>query len=243
MQIHGPSVINPDPTDISVDVNAADPERPFVNVQFPGGVHFYLDDGDADTLIKVFCQAKEMLAAHRHAVACHSGLGEYVNGTGQVVPEGTCGAGSVTHSWLCTRVPGHPGEHYTVTGNGAVKWPAVAEGLPVAEDDGGDGDDNREPYCLGCLFSLDAAGEHMFPDGVMMPAHEIELGWREPVGRPVTQAGRDLQDGALAAEQTARDMENAQSAEVRRIGKLHTDGHITADECAEMVDKVIGEHA
>ena len=197
MQIHGPSVIGPDPTTITVEVNARNAENPFVKVEFPGGLHFYLDDGDADVLIKVFCQAKDMLAGHRHAVANHAGIGEYVNGTG----------------------------------------------LPVAEDDGGDGDDDREPYCVTCLFKLSRLGFHLYPDDAIVSAHTMVLGWREPVGRPVTQAGRDLQADSVAAEQTARDMENAQAAEVRRIGKLCTDGHITDAECAEMVDKVLGEHA
>lgn len=198
MQIHGASAFVDGPGDISVDLNASNPEFVFVKVGFPGG--FYMTvygDDDADMVITKFLQAKDMHAAHRNAVANHAGIGEYVNGTG----------------------------------------------LPVAEDDGGDGDDDREPYCTVCLFKLSRLGFHLYPDDAIVAAHTMVLGWREPVGRPVTQAGRDLQAGSLAAEQTARDMENAQAAEVRRIGQLHTDGHITDAECAEMVDKVLGEHA
>jgi hypothetical protein len=255
VQIHGSSAFVTGPGDITVDLNAADPDFVFVKVGFPGGVYMTVyGAGDADMVITKFLQAKDMLAAHRHAVANHAGIGEYVNGTTQAtgeadqathldnstadglpVPAGTCRAGAISHSWLCTRLPGHDGDHYTVTGNGAVKWPAVAEGLPVAEDDGGDGDDTREPYCTTCLFTLDAAGEHhLYPDDAIVAAHEIVLGWREPVGREI--------HGVQAYVNTAED---AQAAEVRRIGKLHTDGHITDAECKQLTDKALGlgEHA
>jgi hypothetical protein len=176
VQIHGPSSEFA-AADVTVELNATRPEDPFITIMWPNGVRVYLDDGEADYLIKVILQAKDMLAAHRNAVACHAGIGEYVNGTG----------------------------------------------LPVAEDDGGDGDDDREPYCVTCGFTLDAAGEHLYPPDAIVEAHLAVEGWREPVGVP---SGED-----------------AQAAEVRRIGKLHTDGHITEDECQQMVDKVLGEHA
>jgi hypothetical protein len=103
VQIHGPSVINPDPAAISVDVNDHDPDRLFVKVEFPGGIRFYLDNGDADVLIKVFCQAKDMLHAHQHAAVMTDPL-----------------------------APLRDAPHF-------------GDGLPVLDDDGGDGDDEPEP--------------------------------------------------------------------------------------------------
>jgi hypothetical protein len=61
------------------------------------------------------------------------------------------------------------------------------EGLPVAEDGGDDGD-TREPYCKVCLFTLDAKGDHLYPDGLIVGAHDPEPDWREPVGRKPTAA-------------------------------------------------------
>ena len=125
--------------------------------------------------------------------------------------------------YICTEPVGHePSDHVAMGGDVECdRWPA-AEGLPVAEDDGGDGDDTREPYCTVCGSTLTAKGEHrLYPDGAIVAAHETVLGWRDPAG-------------VLSGE-------DAQSAEVRRIGKLHTDGHITDAECQQMVDKVLGD--
>ena len=234
MQIHGSSAFVDGPGDITVDLNAADPEFVFVKVGFPGGVYMTVyGDGDADTVITKFLQAKDMLAAHRHAVANHAGLGEYSTPfTAESAAEAAQCAGPGDDGVICTRLAGHDGLHYTVTSQGAVQWPESTTGLPVAEDDSGDGDDDREPYCTVCLFTLDAAGEHFYPDDAMAVVHETVLGWREPVGREI--------HGVQAYVSTAED---AQAAEVRRIGKLHTDGHITDAECAQMVNKVLGEHA
>jgi hypothetical protein len=115
------------------------------------------------------------------------------------------------------------GYRHAVANHAGIGEYVNGTGLPVAEDDGGDGDDDREPYCTWCGFTLDAAGRHLYPDDVIPDLHETELGWREPVGVP---SGED-----------------AQAAEVRRIGKLHTDGHITDAECQQMVDKVLFPHA
>jgi len=67
MQVHGPGgVIDGSAIEVSINGGKED-QHPFVTVQFPTGVRFYLDAGDADTLIKVFCQAKDILHAHQHA--------------------------------------------------------------------------------------------------------------------------------------------------------------------------------
>ncbi len=206
-----------------ISISAPTGSEPSAVIHWAGGNEHLTGVAQADERIGIYLQAKEMLAGYRHAVANHAGIGEYASPfTAASATEAAQCAGPGDDGVICTRLAGHDGLHYTVTSQGAVQWPE--SGLPVAEDDGGDGDDNREPYCTVCLFTLDAAGEHhLYPDDAIVAAHETVLGWREPVGVP---SGED-----------------AQSAEVRRIGKLHTDGHITAAECAELVDKALGEHA
>jgi hypothetical protein len=219
VQIHGPSSEFA-AADVTVELNATRPEDPFITIMWPNGVRVYLDDGDADYLIKVILQAKDMLAAHRNAVACHAGIGEYVNGDTAAPGTGKIHSSAGWDPSACAECGSREG---TVVDGWHPECRRYREGLPVAEDDGGDGDDNREPYCTWCGFTLDAAGRHLYPDDVIPDLHETELGWREPVGVP---SGED-----------------AQAAEVRRIGKLHTDGHITDAECQQMVDKVLFPHA
>jgi hypothetical protein len=176
VQIHGASAFVDGPGDITVDLNAHDPEFVFVRVGFPGGVYMTVyGDAEADMVITKFLQAKDMLAAHRHAVACHAGIGEYVNGT---VAENT----APKRVKLC-RCDRDPRSHVPMAS--CPEW-KDAKGLPVAEDDGGDGDDQREPYCIVCLFTLDAAGDHMYPLDAIIQVHDTEVGWREPVGREPT---------------------------------------------------------
>src|ERR1017187_7702890 len=143
VQIHGPSSEFA-AADVTVELNATHPQDPFITIMWPNGVRVYLDDGEADYLIKVILQAKDMLAAHRNAVACHSGLGEYVNGTRSRCPADW---GSGTESQRCPWLAGHGAVHRDNSGH---EWTDGGEGLPVAEDDGGDGDDDREPYCVTC---------------------------------------------------------------------------------------------
>jgi hypothetical protein len=54
----------------------------------------------------------------------------------------------------------------------------------------------------------------------------------------------NVQDVHMECVDTAIEVpETERAAEVKRIGQLHADGLITSLECAEMVDKVLGEHA
>jgi hypothetical protein len=140
MQIHGPSIVSPDPASIRVDLNTTRPERPFVTVEFPGGLAFYLEGGDFDVLIKVFCQAKDILHAHKQAAAMAeqeaSGL---IGGFPTVADRGRYDAASAAE---------------------------VARGLPVLDDEPGDGDDDgpggrQVTADLRGLDLLDAAIDHI----------------------------------------------------------------------------------
>ena len=195
-----------------ISIYAPTGSEPSAVIHWAAGNEHITGVAQADERIAVYLKAKEMLTGYRHAVANHAGIGEYVNGTAHVAEDTAPGRVKLCR---CDRDP-FPHTPWP----GCPEW-KIAEGLPVAEDDGGDGDDQREPYCTVCGSTLTAKGEHrLYPDGAIVAAHETVLGWRDPAG-------------VLSGE-------DAQSAEVRRIGKLHTDGHITD---AEMVDKVIGEHA
>jgi hypothetical protein len=162
VQIHGPGGCV-DGSAIEVSINGGkEDQHPFVTVQFPTGVRFYLDAGDADVLIKVFCQAKDMLAAHRSAVANHAGIGEYVHEPAHVAEAEAANAaqaaadddvlcaavtaGRFGGEYACTEPKGHePSDHVAMGGDmECARWPAV-KGLPVLDDDGGDGDDEPEP--------------------------------------------------------------------------------------------------
>src|ERR1035438_1655910 len=121
MQIHGPSFISHEPADIRVDLNTHAPDRAFATVSFPNGLNFFLyDEKEADTLIKVFCQAKDMLHAHKQAAAMAeqeaSGL---IGGFPTVADRGRYDAASAAE---------------------------VARGLPVLDDEPGDGDEDEDPY-------------------------------------------------------------------------------------------------
>jgi hypothetical protein len=191
MQIHGPSVINPDPAAISVDVNAHDPERLFVKVEFPGGIRFYLDNGDADTLIKVFCQAKDMLHAHRHAAAMTDPL-----------------------------APLRDREHYVPA------EPVEGRVLDEADVDG-----------MRIKAVLGVGPDPGRPERTATPAEHADTAARIERAR---NGARPPEAYMECVDSPVEVPEDAQAAEVRRIGKLHADGHITSLECAGMVDKVLG---
>src|ERR1035438_7805228 len=196
MQIHGPSFISHEPADIRVDLNTHAPDRAFATVSFPNGLDFFLyDEKEADTLIKVFCQAKDMLHAHKQAAAMAeqeaSGLiggfptvadrGRYDAASAAEVAEGVapvegrvmdeaavdgmrikavlgfgpdpgspatgpCGAWNPAGDVTCSLSQGHAASH-VAAGEGwlTMVWPA-AGGLPVLDDEPGDGDDDGPGY-------------------------------------------------------------------------------------------------
>src|ERR1035438_506499 len=168
MQIHGPSFISHEPADIRVDLNTHAPDRAFATVSFPNGLNFFLyDEKEADTLIKVFCQAKDMLHAHKQAAAMAeqeaSGLiggfptvadrGRYDAASAAEVAEGVgspatgpCGAWNPDGGGTCSLSQGHAASH-AAAGEGwlTMVWPA-AGGLPVLDDEPGDGDDDGPGY-------------------------------------------------------------------------------------------------
>jgi hypothetical protein len=168
MQIHGPSIVSPDPASIRVDLNTTRPERPFVTVEFPGGLAFYLEGGDFDVLIKVFCQAKDILHAHKQAAAMAeqeaSGL---IGGFPTVADRGRYDAASAAE---------------------------VARGLPVLDDEPGDGDDDGDDDVENITARLD----HL--DTMLHElSQQVDVMVNGAGGRQVTAdlRGLDLLDAAI----------------------------------------------
>src|ERR1017187_2020068 len=62
-----------------ISIYAPTGSEPSAVIHWAGGNEHITGVAQADERIGIYLQAKDMLAGHRHAVANHAGIGEYVN--------------------------------------------------------------------------------------------------------------------------------------------------------------------